>query len=260
MTASHRDKTRSLDERLASEATFHDSKYSSQSLYPRHYSVRPTVYVYERLKERLGDIAGRDVLEYGCGEGWVTLDLARMDANVSAFDVSAQAVTTTRQLLERHRLLQRCSVEVMPAERLRYRDDSFDVAVGFAIIHHLDLTAALVELHRVLRPGGVAIFAEPLGTNPAIQLYRRFTPQFRTADERPLILNELPQLFTAFSSIEHSEFFLTALASVGLTYLPLGASLYPWTSARLHRFDTALLQRMPSLGRLAWYTILTVTK
>lgn len=38
----------------------------------------------------------------------------------------------------------------MGAERLNYSDQSFDVAVGFAIIHHLDLSLAIPELYRVL--------------------------------------------------------------------------------------------------------------
>ena len=100
----------------------------------------------------------------------------------------------------------------MPAERLSYSDSVFDLAVGFAIIHHLDLKPALAELHRVLKPGGVAFFAEPLGTNPAIQLYRRLTPQFRTEDERPSCSRSFPVCWerlsrtsTANTSLRHSR-------------------------------------------------------
>jgi SAM-dependent methyltransferase len=208
----------------------------------------------------MGDLSGKHVLEYGCGEGWITSDLARLGARVSAFDVSPQAIENTRQVLARQQLLDRCSLAVMPAERLDYPDASIDVAVGFAIIHHLDLAASLRELHRVLRPGGVAWFAEPLGTNPAIQLYRRLTPQFRTVDERPLVLSELPGLLSAFSSVEHREFYLTALWAIGLSYLPGGQKMFPKLSAPLHKLDQALLKRMPGLGRWAWYTVLKITK
>lgn len=249
-----------LEERLVREAQFHDAKYTGADLYPKHYSVRPTHYVYEQMRIMMGKIEDKHVLEYGCGEGWITLDLATAGATISAFDISAQAVENTRTILTKNELTGCCSLDVMPAEKLNYADNTFDMAVGFAIIHHLDLNKALTELYRVLRPGGVAYFAEPLGTNPLIQLYRKFTPQFRTEDERPLVLSELPELLKDFASYHHKEYFLTALAAIGLIYLPGGISLYPILSKGFHKLDKFLLQTIKPLGNWAWYTIIRITK
>lgn len=249
-----------LEARLQREAKFHDTKYGTGELTPRHYAAWPTQYVYTQMRDALGDLHGKRVLEYGCGEGWITRDLARLGGRVCAFDISSQAAENTKRVLADANVLDRCSVEVMPAERLSYADESFDLAVGFAIIHHLDLPAALKELHRVLKPGGVAYFAEPLATNPAIQFYRRITPQYRTADERPLELAKLPALLGAFHSFEHREFYLTALGAVALTYLPGGARVFPRLSAPLHRLDRGLFRLIPGLGRWAWYTLVKITK
>jgi SAM-dependent methyltransferase len=250
----------SLEARLQREAQFHDKKYGGGDLYPRHYAAWPTQYVYRQMRDALGDLRGKRILEYGCGEGWITRDLARLGGNVSAFDISPQAAENTSRILAAESLLDRCSVGVMPAEALAYDADSFDMAVGFAIIHHLDLRKALSELHRVLRPGGVAYFAEPLATNPLIQIYRRLTPHFRTPDEQPLVLSQLPSLLSCFSSFEHREYYLLALGAVALTYLPGGARLFPRLSAPLHQVDRALLRAMPGLGKWAWYTVLKITK
>ena len=249
-----------LKSRLEREAKFHDAKYSGADLYPKHYALKPTEYVYNEMSRMLGDLTGKQVLEYGCGEGWITRDLASRGAEVFAFDVSDQSIATTRGVLDKAGLLARCHLQVMPAEALSYADESFDVAVGFAIIHHLDLNKALAELHRVLRPGGVAYFAEPLGTNPAIEIYRRLTPQFRTSDERPLVLSELPHLLRGFRSFSHEEHYLTALGAVALAYIPGGARVFPALSAQLHRVDKTLLKQFPQLGRLAWYTVLRIQK
>ena len=249
-----------LETRLQREAQFHDAKYSGGDLYPRHYAAWPTQYVYTQMRDCLGDLHGQRVLEYGCGEGWITRDLARLGGKVCAFDISPQAAENTKRVLAAESLLDRCSVDVMPAERLVYESESFDVAVGFAIIHHLDLGKALAELHRVLKPGAVGYFAEPLATNPLIQLYRRMTPQFRTADEQPLVLSQLPSLLSSFRSFEHREFYLTALAAVAMTYAPGGSRLFPALSAPLHRLDHALLRAIPRLGSWAWYTLLKITK
>jgi SAM-dependent methyltransferase len=249
-----------LEARHQREAQFHAAKYGAGETLAPHYAAFPTQFVYTQMRESLGDLRGKRVLEYGCGTGWITRDLARMGADVFAFDISPQAVENTKRTLAAEGLLDRCSVAVMPAEALAHEPDFFDIAVGFAIIHHLDLVKALAELHRVLKPGGVGYFAEPLATNPLIQLYRRMTPQFRTPDEQPLELGRLPSLLSSFRWFEHREYYLTALGAVALTYLPGGLRLFPRLSASLHRVDRAVLRTFPRLGSWAWYTILKVTK
>ncbi len=249
----------SLDARLEREAKFHDTKYDGGES-PRHYSVSPSNFIYDQMRAAFGDLSGKCVLEYGCGSGWMTHDLVALGGQISAFDISPQAVQNTQASLAAAGVSDRCSVDVMPAERLAYPAETFDVAVGFAIIHHLDVPRAFEELHRVLKPGGVAYFAEPLATNPLIRAYRRLTPQFRTIDEQPLVLGELSSLLSSFSSYEHREFYLTALGAIALTYVPGGARLFPGLSAALHRVDRTLLRSAPQLGNWAWYTLLKVTK
>ncbi len=61
-------------------------------------------------------------------------------------------------------------------EQLPLENDRFDVVVGKAILHHLDVALAGAELRRVLRPGGRAAFAEPLGTNPLLTFARDHLP------------------------------------------------------------------------------------
>jgi len=48
---------------------------------------------------------------------------------------------------------------------------------GPGILHHLDYDKAMSELHRVLKPGGAVLFTEPLGHKPAVERYRRHTPE-----------------------------------------------------------------------------------
>ncbi|MBK9953030.1 MAG: class I SAM-dependent methyltransferase [Candidatus Competibacteraceae bacterium] len=249
--------------RQESESNFHDRKYNQHNQgeqYPRHYAVNPTYPIYQRMLNGIDNLSNKRVLEHGCGEGWITGILAQRGAFVSAFDISSEAVCRTSELLALEGLADQCHISQMGAEQLDYPDQFFDIAVGFAIIHHLDLNLAIPELYRVLKPGGIAYFAEPLGNNPLINLYRRLTPQYRTKDEEPIDLKKLPSLLGQFKDFEHKEFYVIALSSIALAYLPFGKKLFPIINQKLMQIDDRLLGYFPSLGALAWYTILKIRK
>ncbi len=250
-----------LAERHRSEALFHDQKYETGSSTPRHYRSHPTAPVFERLFSLVADNLSRArVLEYGCGTGWITSLLARRGASVLAFDISPEAVAQTQQVLASQGLLQQCDVEVMPGEHLRCDDNSVDTAIGFAILHHLQLDLALRELHRVLKPGGRAVFAEPLDSNPLIRMYRRLTPRYRTPDERPLDLDTFAAHVRRFSGYSHQEQLLLASAALVCCYIPGLSSLAAPLQRLLMKADDAILRAWPSAGRWAWYTIIVLEK
>lgn len=249
-----------LDARQRAEAAFHDHKYATGDSFPRHYKINPTYPVFERMLGMLGDVSDKHVLEYGCGSGWITLTLARRGARVSAFDISPEAVAQTREALRAENLLDRCDVRVMGGERLEFEDGRFDMSIGFAILHHLSLTPALRELHRVLRPGGVALFGEPLGSNPIINMYRRATPQFRTADEVPIDLDALSTELSTFRRFEHHPQLLLATGASAMCYIPGLARLAPHAQRWLVRLDDLVLNLVPGSGRWAWYSILRLEK
>ena len=249
-----------LSGRHASEASFHDHKYATHSTFPRHYRANPTFPVFERMLDAAGDLSGRTVLEYGCGEGWITAALARRGARVCAFDISAEAVAQTRQTLQHAGLSARCDVRVMPGEALTFDANTFDLAIGFAILHHLEMTPALAELHRVLKPGGRALFAEPLASNPAIRLYRWLTPQYRTRDEVPIDLERLETQLGGFRDFTHREHLLVATGALALCYVPgLGRAAKP-VQRWLMKVDDAILRGAPVAGRWAWYSVLEFRK
>jgi SAM-dependent methyltransferase len=250
-----------LAERQEAERAFHDHKFATGDSLPKHYRANPTAPVFGRMLEMLGrDLTGLRVLEYGCGEGWVTCELAARGARVSAFDISPVAVEQTRTLLARRGLLDRCSVEVMAGERLLFEDSAFDAVVGFAILHHLELKSALNELRRVLAPGGKAYFAEPLGSNPLINAYRRLTPQYRTADEKPINLEELAGEAALFSRLEHHDQLMLAAGALALCYVPGMTRAASAAQRLLMRIDDAVLHVAPWTGKWAWYSILVLQK
>jgi 2-polyprenyl-3-methyl-5-hydroxy-6-metoxy-1,4-benzoquinol methylase len=101
-------------------------------------------------------VAGRDVLEVGCGSGIAVQLFAEAGANVTAVDLTPWAVETTRARLEAFGLYG--EVREADGEDLPFEDASFDLVFSWGVIHHTsDMGRALSELVRVLRPGGTLV-------------------------------------------------------------------------------------------------------
>ena len=77
--------------------------------------------------------------------------------------------------------------------------EGFDIVYGTGILHHLEINKCLNEIHRILKPDGNLLFVEPLGTNPLINLYRKFTPNSRSKDEHPF--TKKPKFITNIPSV-----------------------------------------------------------
>ena len=117
---------------------------------------------------------GTDVLEIGCGTGAFTDVFAETGARVVAIDVS---VALLDQAIARE-TTGRVTFRIEDAEAMSFDDGSFDAVVGSSILHHLDVTRAIDEMYRVLRPGGRIAFAEPNMMNPHIA-FERSAPVIR---------------------------------------------------------------------------------
>ena len=101
----------------------------------------------------LGDVAGRRVLDLGCGNGASTRPLARRGAWVVGADVSPTLIRHARAY-ERKEPLGALYV-VGDAAALPFPDAGFDRVVADMVLMDLeDGEAALREVGRVLRPGG----------------------------------------------------------------------------------------------------------
>jgi ubiquinone/menaquinone biosynthesis C-methylase UbiE len=110
------------------------------------------------LGERPGPFARS--LEIGAGTGYFSLNLMQ-DGVIGAAtctDISPGMLET----LERNALQLGLDVETAAcdAAALPFEDESFDLVLGHAVLHHLpDLDRAFAEFHRVLAPGGTLFFA-----------------------------------------------------------------------------------------------------
>jgi SAM-dependent methyltransferase len=188
--------------RVAREKAAHEDSHIDDSVrkwwafFP-HAFANPSMQKLSTFYEReLGSLSGRRVLEYGCGKGDFAFWLVSRGASVCGIDLSDFNVRQCRENAARQNCdPELCSFAVMDAHQLSLPDNSFDFVVGNGILHHLELSLAMKEVSRVLKPGGKALFQEPLGDNPLLRAYRKFAG-IHTVDERPLIKADIEYLKT----------------------------------------------------------------
>jgi len=119
---------------------------------------RSCIQLYD-LVARRAPVAGRELLEVGCGRGGGADYVARKldPRRVVAVDLSPRAVALCRRRFAHPRL----SFEVGDAERLPFPPASFDVVLNIESSHcYGRFDAFLGEVRRVLRPGGHFLYAD----------------------------------------------------------------------------------------------------
>lgn len=152
--------------------------------------------VTERLERSLilelaGDVAGKRVLDVGCGDGDLALDLWQRGAQVSGVDASPEMIETARKRALQHSAA--IAFEIGLAEELPYAAASFDLVLAVTILCFVaDAAPVFRELARVLRPSGRLVIGE-LGRWSSWAVARRIrawrgselwgNAQFRTARE-----------------------------------------------------------------------------
>jgi SAM-dependent methyltransferase len=109
--------------------------------------------LYERpaVLAMAGDVAGRRVLDAGCGAGAHAAELVARGARVTGVDSSAGLLALAARRLGPAAALHRADL----ADPLPFPDGAFDVVLASLLLHYLrDWAPTLAEFHRVLAPGG----------------------------------------------------------------------------------------------------------
>ena len=118
---------------------------SDEAGFVHAYYERPAVLALA------GDVAGRQILDAGCGSGSLLAVLRDRSAIVTGFDMSAGMVEVARRRLGDDANLM---VAVLGSP-LPFPDGMFDDVTASLVLHYLqDWGPALAELRRVLKPGG----------------------------------------------------------------------------------------------------------
>jgi SAM-dependent methyltransferase len=197
-----------LKKRHKIEKAFHDSwaqDIQLSEIDPRRSFEAPTSAENLQVMEWLGDPKGLKILDLGCGLGDAAAYFGLRGARVTAVDISPGMVKVARKLAAREGVSRRVKVSQALGEKLPFRNASFDVVYGNGVLHHLDTAVAAPEIARILKPGGRALFIEPLAYNPLIWVYRRLAAGVRTEAEEPMTYGKFRAMSAYFESYRRAE-------------------------------------------------------
>jgi SAM-dependent methyltransferase len=253
---------RSLPARKLEEIEFHDhdrdvsaEETAAAGQFERETSNKKFYSTVRLSNQYIGDwidrhSRGKIVLDYACGAGRNTIRAARAGAALAVgLDISRVSVEACRRRAAAEGVAASASFVQGDCEETGLPSESFDTILCMGMLHHLDLSYALPELRRLLRPGGRMLAVEALNYNPAMKLYRWATPGLRTDWERRHILS-LKDVRFARRFLDLGEVRYWHLFSILAT--PLRRT--PFFDAALSVGDALdrLALRVPGVAQMAW--------
>ena len=186
-----------MDENLRSRVQREKEEHDENSILEKSFKLKnlfchslnsPTIKRLNRDEDKVyQQTKGMKVLDVGCGFGERSV-YSQKWWRIIGIDISEKYIKESKRLAETNNLLNNCNF--MRLMYIQCLEVKFDLVIG-RIIHHLDIKISLLEIKRVLKKGGTAIFIEPLDANPLLKFFRFLTPFARTLDEKPLTKKDL---------------------------------------------------------------------
>lgn len=221
----------------------------------------------EEVTEHFPSLQDKYVCDFGCGYGVTSAWFALRGARVLAFDVAETNVTIARRAARVNKVEDRMTAQVMQAESAPLPSNTFDLVFGCGVLHHLDIEISAHQILRILKPGGVAIFREPLGENQLLEWIRRSpvrsSSHRHTADERSLRYADVDVLRRVFPRVEFRETELFSLLGALLREFKSTPVISPRREKlinKIRQFDRWMLAKVPAIRPLSSISVVCMFK
>ncbi len=214
-------------------------EYEEKTEKSAYMNLLRSKYTFDRWVDRL---AGKRILDLGCGHGNTSRRLAAEHCSVIGLDLSMQFVCRTRERVGNYDMAGWIQGD---AESLPLLDGALDAVVSFGTLHHLPHPQqAIAEISRVLRPGGWLLALEPNATpyRTSLDFYSAVIPSSlqsklrRWRAQRPIYTSEVEEdefHVGTRTPGQYRDFFESANMQGRITTMIL--PIFPFTLAGLHR-------------------------
>ncbi|HEY5822520.1 MAG TPA: class I SAM-dependent methyltransferase [Propionibacteriaceae bacterium] len=213
---------------------------------------------------RLGPLAGRRILEVGVGGGSLAVWLALQGAEVVGIDVSPGILAVAQKRAEINGVADGVTFVNAPIESFDPEAEGldfaqFDAIIGNNVVHHFERDLAMASLTRLLAPGAVAVFCEPVLFLPEVArtvrnsalITRRFPLHTHSPDERSLDERDFAVMRRWFRHVQWTPYQL-------LCRLQNFYELSDRTWTRLEAIDRAVLRRFRFTSRVCRIAVITL--
>ena len=237
------------------EKEFHNELHTLNKKRFENKFYKATYNLYEDFFDVLKTkVRFKDVLDYGCGTGNSAEKVSNFKPKkLVAIDISEEAIKKAKSETKSEE--NKIDYRVENCENSNLSSDAFDIIYGSGILHHLNLNKSLKELNRMLKKGGIMLFAEPMATNPIINIYRKFTPKARSADEHPLLFQDIKLIESMFTNVETKYYGFLTLIFFPFYKSPENSKLFRFISS----IDRMIL-KTKYLRFLAWSVLVKAEK
>jgi SAM-dependent methyltransferase len=254
-------------DRPRTEEGFHDkwamdTNVASIDVYKRNESITAPEMRY--IKQTMGSLNGKKLLDVGCGLGEASVYFAINGADVTSVDISEGMLQVVDRLAARYRV--RVRTGKFDIEKLSF-EDKFDIVYAGNLFHHIDIEPAIKRFASLLKYNGSLISWDPLSYNPIINMYRFIAKKVRTSDEHPLKARDIALFKKYFSNVKIKYFWLSSL----MIFVCMAVverrdpnkerfwkavvdegDKWAWLYKPLEAIDGLILKLFPFLGLLCW--------
>jgi 2-polyprenyl-3-methyl-5-hydroxy-6-metoxy-1,4-benzoquinol methylase len=240
------------------EEEYHNLLHKEGIVIKGHLDAGEKSY-YKFFYNLIGNIYSQRILEIGCGQGWLSMKLAKEGAIIHGIDISGETIKTANSDAERQGI-QNAMFSKMSIEDLKFEENIFDIVIGSAILHHTDIHRSIENIHKVLKPGGRAIFVEPLNENIVLKIWRMLTPWRRSPTEKALLKNDLEYMRAVFPSAIFYYFGFISILSAGLLIYFRNSTLIQKVNKIMEKLDGWLIKNFPFLGPYSAVAVIELKK
>lgn len=199
--------------RKQSEEEFHDEWAASvdvATIDVRRMNTACTAPEMRYIRQALGSLHGKRLLDVGCGLGEASVFFAMEGADVTATDISPGMLEAAQRLAAINGVTLRTVISASEDLAIAM-EQSFDVIYTGNTLHHVNIADTLCRLLPLLRDDGTFVSWDPVAYNPVINVYRWMATEVRTEDEHPLTLADVNGIRSHFRSSHVRWFWLTTL-------------------------------------------------
>ncbi len=148
------------------------------------------------------------VLDFGCGTGESSTELAVLGYAVTGIDVSPDLIRLAEERARLDRVAGQATFLTVDGTNATLPGQVFDMILVQAVLHHVDLPACLETLDRLVKPDGFLLIVEPVAYSRALQWLRDVTPVEKdlSPNERQLHRGDLRLIAERFAIVQRRHF------------------------------------------------------